>query len=79
MGNRLWVRWVFVNMIKVDYSFCLQIKGFKPISIPTFITVLIQARVKSGRVRTYRGLHSALRYEEKGSMSYQTSPEDESP
>lgn len=65
----------FVNIIEVDYIFCLQIKASKPISAPAFITVLIRTREKSGRVRSYLGLRWALRYEEKGSMSYQTSPD----
>lgn len=52
MGNRLWVRWGFVNMINMDYSFCLQIKGFEPISTPPFISLLVQTGVKSGRART---------------------------
>lgn len=52
MGNRLWVRWGFVNMINMDYSFCLQIKGFEPISTPPFISLLVHTGVKSGRART---------------------------
>lgn len=39
----------FVNMIKVNYRFCLQVKGFKLVSTPAFISVHTQTSVKLGR------------------------------
>lgn len=67
MGSFLYLHWdgwpclAFVNMIKVDYSFCLQIKGFEQVGTSAFHCTCSNQK----GLRSSDGLQSGLWYTEK--------------